>query len=64
MKTFKINAEIWVHAENKEHASELLYSECEWFVGLDNSLLAIQINEVSETNDDEQDTCPRGCGEQ
>ena len=46
MKTFKINAEIWVHAENKE---------CEWFVGLDNSLLAIQINEVSETNDDEED---------
>ena len=54
MKTFKINAEIWVHAENKEHASELLYSECEWFVGLDNSLLAIQISEVSETNDDEE----------
>lgn len=53
MKTFKITAEIWVRAENKKEASEILYSECEWFLSLDNDLLSIQISEASETNDEE-----------
>mgnify|MGYP000347637679 CR=1 FL=1 len=53
MKTFKITAEIWVRAENKRQANELLYSECKWFLSLDNDLLSIQISEASKTNDKE-----------
>ena len=51
MKTFKFNCDIWIQAESKEDALSHLHAECEWFFGLDNSLLAIQSDNEPEEED-------------
>ena len=55
MKTFKFNADIWVHADSKDEALSHLYEECDWLFGLYNGLLAIQSNEGHEIKEIKED---------